>query len=146
MQKNFCQIITHLNIKQVEIKWTLREHLLIIWFEYYRERKNPEKGLCINCKNKLFMSFSKSFLGPEWGISYQIKHYLTMQLQSTSVPHGSTNPKKALYNRVYNRTTKGCMLSFLFVFSIPLIIVALFRWYIWKRKLSRCRQFFFMPV
>lgn len=23
-----------------------------------------------------------------------------------------TNPKKAAYNRVYNKTTKGCMLSF----------------------------------
>jgi hypothetical protein len=30
-----------------------------------------------------------------------------------------TNPKKALYNRVYNKTSRGCLVSLLFLLSIP---------------------------
>jgi hypothetical protein len=30
-----------------------------------------------------------------------------------------TNPKKALYNRVYNKTSRGCLVSLLFSLSIP---------------------------
>ena len=37
-----------------------------------------------------------------------------------------TNPKKALYNRVYNRTTRGCMATLLFLLgSISSIIFML---------------------
>lgn len=37
-----------------------------------------------------------------------------------------TNPKKALYNRVYSRTTRGCMVSLLFYAgSFLLLILAL---------------------
>jgi hypothetical protein len=31
-----------------------------------------------------------------------------------------TNPKKALYNRVYNRTSTGCLLGFMLFLGIPL--------------------------
>jgi hypothetical protein len=31
-----------------------------------------------------------------------------------------TNPKKALYNKVYNQTSRGCMLSFVFLLIMPL--------------------------
>ena len=34
-----------------------------------------------------------------------------------------TNPKKAAYNRVYNRTSSGCMLTLLFLIAIPLGMV-----------------------
>jgi len=36
-----------------------------------------------------------------------------------------TNPKKAAYNRVYSRTTKGCMVTLLFLLSgfISLLIL-----------------------
>lgn len=30
-----------------------------------------------------------------------------------------TDPKKALYNRVYNKTSRGCLLSMVFLLSIP---------------------------
>ena len=30
-----------------------------------------------------------------------------------------TDPKKALYNRVYNKTSRGCLLRMLFLLSIP---------------------------
>ena len=30
-----------------------------------------------------------------------------------------TDPKKALYNRVYNKTSLGCILNLLFLLSIP---------------------------
>ena len=46
------------------------------------------------------------------------------------VPRGwgwLTNPRKAAYNRIYNRTTKGCMTIILLAFSIPfLFLVFLF--------------------
>jgi hypothetical protein len=32
-----------------------------------------------------------------------------------------TDPKKALYNRVYSRTTRGCMVSLLFLLSCLLL-------------------------
>ena len=34
-----------------------------------------------------------------------------------------TNPNKAMYNRVYNRTSKGCMVSFLFLMSVFILII-----------------------
>jgi hypothetical protein len=34
-----------------------------------------------------------------------------------------TNPKKAMYNRVYHRTSKGCLLNLAFVFLFPLLFV-----------------------
>ncbi len=36
-----------------------------------------------------------------------------------------TNPKKALYNKVYNRTSRGCMVTFLILISIPMFITFL---------------------
>ena len=36
-----------------------------------------------------------------------------------------TNPKKAAYNRVYNRTSSGCMLTLLILIAIPLGLVLL---------------------
>jgi len=34
-----------------------------------------------------------------------------------------TNPKKAAYNKVYNKTSQGCMLSFLILLTIPIGIL-----------------------
>ncbi len=34
-----------------------------------------------------------------------------------------TNPKKALYNRVYSKTTRGCMVSLLFYAGSFLLLV-----------------------
>jgi hypothetical protein len=31
-----------------------------------------------------------------------------------------TDPKKALYNKVYNKTSRGCMVTFAFLLSMPL--------------------------
>lgn len=36
-----------------------------------------------------------------------------------------TNPKKAVYNRIYNRTSRGCMVSILYLMIVPLIIILL---------------------
>ncbi len=33
-----------------------------------------------------------------------------------------TNPKKAAYNRVYNRTTRGCMMTLMWLLSIPVLL------------------------
>jgi len=34
-----------------------------------------------------------------------------------------TNPKKALYNRVYNRTSTGCLLSVMVFLGLPLVLL-----------------------
>lgn len=34
-----------------------------------------------------------------------------------------TNPKRGAYNRIYNQTSRGCMLSILYLMIIPLIII-----------------------
>ncbi len=39
-----------------------------------------------------------------------------------------TNPKKALYNKVYNKTSRGCLVSVVFLLSMPLALA----YVIWK--------------
>lgn len=34
-----------------------------------------------------------------------------------------TDPNKALYNRVYNKTSRGCLMSMVFLMSMPLALV-----------------------
>ncbi len=36
-----------------------------------------------------------------------------------------TNPKRAMYNKVYNKTSRGCMLGVLLLISTPLIMAYL---------------------
>jgi hypothetical protein len=36
-----------------------------------------------------------------------------------------TDPKKAMYNRVYNRTSRGCLLNLLFLISAPIALVVM---------------------
>lgn len=36
-----------------------------------------------------------------------------------------TNPKKAVYNRVYNRTTRGCMVTLIGLIGIPIFVILL---------------------
>ena len=37
-----------------------------------------------------------------------------------------TDPKKALYNKVYNKTSWGCMVSLVFWISVPLGLLYMF--------------------
>jgi len=49
-----------------------------------------------------------------------LKRYVRQNL-GFKAPRGwgwVTNPKKALYNRVYNRTTSGCMVAILLFFGV----------------------------
>ena len=39
-----------------------------------------------------------------------------------------TNPQRAMYNKIYNKTRRGCLVSVLFFFSIPLFMAYL----VWK--------------
>ena len=39
-----------------------------------------------------------------------------------------TDPKKAMYNKVYNKTSKGCLASVVFLFSVPLALA----YVVWK--------------
>ncbi len=41
-----------------------------------------------------------------------------------------TNPKKALYNRVYNKTSRGCLVSVVFLLCLP-ITLAYAAWKYW---------------
>lgn len=36
-----------------------------------------------------------------------------------------TNPKKALYNRVYNKTTRGCLVTLIGLIGIPIFVFIL---------------------
>jgi len=36
-----------------------------------------------------------------------------------------TDPKKAMYNKVYNKTSKGCLVSVLFILLLPIAITYL---------------------
>ena len=36
-----------------------------------------------------------------------------------------TNPKRAMYNKVYNKTSRGCMLGIMLLMSAPLIMAYL---------------------
>ena len=39
-----------------------------------------------------------------------------------------TDPKKAMYNKVYNKTSRGCLLSVVFLLSIPTALT----YVVWK--------------
>ena len=39
-----------------------------------------------------------------------------------------TDPKKALYNKVYNKTSRGCLVSVMFLLSMPIALV----YVVWK--------------
>ena len=39
-----------------------------------------------------------------------------------------TDPKKALYNKVYNKTSRGCLVRVVFLFSMPLALA----YVVWK--------------
>lgn len=43
-----------------------------------------------------------------------------------------TNPKKAMYNKVYNQTSRGCMLIIAFLFSMPIALAFV----VWKMCLG----------
>lgn len=43
-----------------------------------------------------------------------------------------TNPKKALYNKVYNKTSRGCLTSVLFLLSMSIAFI-----YIVSKSVSR---------
>lgn len=39
-----------------------------------------------------------------------------------------TDPKKALYNKVYNKTSRGCLVSVVFLLSMPVALA----YVVWK--------------
>ena len=39
-----------------------------------------------------------------------------------------TDPKKAMYNKVYNKTSRGCLVSVVFLFSMPFALA----YVVWK--------------
>lgn len=34
-----------------------------------------------------------------------------------------TNPKRFLYNKVYNKTSTGCLVSFVVIFGLPTLVI-----------------------
>ncbi|MFD0778853.1 hypothetical protein ACFQZF_10500 [Flavobacterium myungsuense] len=43
-----------------------------------------------------------------------------------------TDPKKALYNKVYNKTSRGCLVSLVFLLSMPVALA----YVVWKICIS----------
>jgi hypothetical protein len=52
-----------------------------------------------------------------------IRHNLG--LKAPRVMGRITNPNRAMYNRVYNRTSRGCMLTLIWLMGIPLLLIAM---------------------
>lgn len=42
-----------------------------------------------------------------------------------------TDPKKALYNKVYNKTSRGCLVSVVFLLSMPFALA----YVVWKIRI-----------
>jgi hypothetical protein len=43
-----------------------------------------------------------------------------------------TDPKKAMYNKVYNKTSTGCLVSLVFLLSMPMALAyAAWKVFIW---------------
>lgn len=56
-----------------------------------------------------------------------LKRYVRHSL-GVKVPRGMgwlTNPKKAAYNRVYNKTTRGCFSSLLLLFGVLICVLVI---------------------
>jgi hypothetical protein len=67
-------------------------------------------------------SFSKR-ISARTSLKRMVRHNLGMK-----APRGLgwvTNPKKALYNRVYHRTSRGCLVVLLALLGVPLVMVML---------------------
>jgi hypothetical protein len=59
-----------------------------------------------------------------------VKRYVRQNL-GFKAPRGwgwVTNPKKALYNKVYNKTSRGCLVSLVFLLSMPFALA----YAVWK--------------
>ena len=59
-----------------------------------------------------------------------VKRYVRQNL-GFKAPRGwgwVTNPKKALYNKVYNKTSRGCLVSLMFLLSMPIALA----YVVWK--------------
>jgi len=59
-----------------------------------------------------------------------VKRYVRQNL-GFKAPRGwgwVTNPKKALYNKVYNKTSRGCLVSLVFLISMPFALA----YAVWK--------------
>lgn len=68
--------------------------------------------------------FRKPSLKKRIAARTSVKRYLRHSL-GLKAPQGCgfiTNPKRALYNRIYNRTSFGCLVIFLAVFSSVVVI------------------------
>jgi hypothetical protein len=68
--------------------------------------------------------FRKPSLKKRIAARTSVKRYLRHSL-GLKAPRGwgiITNPKRALYNRIYNRTSFGCLLIFLAVLSSVVVI------------------------
>jgi len=53
-----------------------------------------------------------------------------------------TNPKRAMYNKVYNKTSRGCMLGLLLLISTPLIMAYLVYKFAWHNALLRTKHLY----
>ena len=58
-----------------------------------------------------------------------------------------TDPKKALYNKVYNKTSRGCMVSMVFMLSMPIalangVLLLVFRLFNYKLKKTSHFKYF----
>jgi hypothetical protein len=71
--------------------------------------------------------FRKPSLNKRIAASTSVKRIIRHNL-GLKAPRGwawITNPKRAAYNRVYNRTSRGCMVTLIWLMGIPLLLLAI---------------------
>jgi len=69
--------------------------------------------------------FRKPSLNKRIAARTSVKRFIR-QSMGLKAPRGYgflTNPKKAMYNKVYNRTSKGCLLSFIMIIGVFVISI-----------------------
>jgi hypothetical protein len=78
------------------------------------------------------LGFRRPSLKKRIAAKTSVKRYIRHSL-GFKAPKGwgwLTNPKKAAYNKVYNKTTRGCLVVLVFLSGLTFVILAIILFYI----------------
>lgn len=78
------------------------------------------------------LGFRRPSLKKRIAAKTSVKRYIRHSL-GFKAPKGwgwLTNPKKAAYNKVYNKTTRGCLVVLVFLSGLTFVILAIIMFYI----------------
>jgi len=88
---------------------------------------NQATVCCPNNINSVKIGFRKFSLNKRIAARTSVKRYIRHSL-GFKAPKGFgwiINPRKAAYNKVYNKTTRGCLVSLSVMVALVIVIVSL---------------------